>query len=282
VSFVDRSIYQLSRPVPLRTLVLRKLLKLWPVGSYETRLKIGAVNRPSYAWCLYYAAQQAKALGYSAITAVELGVAGGNGLVCMCEHRKTIKKELGIEVVLVGFDAGTGLPESSDARDVLYFWPAGSFVMDRGALEARIAGQATLVLGDISKTALAWNPSPDAPLGAIMFDLDLYTSTSAALAFLTKHNVLPRIWCYFDDVCGGPENAFTDSIGEREAIKQFNLKPERKLMNDHLSPAYAFKNVAPESWHQQIFLYHRMSHPQYSTCMYAEGERDQLQLHKSA
>ena len=194
MSFVDRCIYQLSRPVPLRTLVLRNLLKLCPIGSCEMRLQVGAVNRPYYAWCLYYAAQQAKALGYSAITAVELGVAGGNGLVSMCDHRKTIQKELGIEVVVVGFDAGTGLPESNDARDVLYFWPAGSFVMDRGALESRIAGQASLVLGEISKTALAWNPSPDAPLGAIMFDLDLYTSTSAAFAFLTKQNVLPRIW----------------------------------------------------------------------------------------
>jgi hypothetical protein len=278
VSLLDRSIYQLSRPVPLRTLILRKFLRRWPVGSYETRLRAGAVQRPNYAWCLYYAALQAKGLGYRAVTAVELGVAGGNGLVCLCDHRKTIQKELGIEVVLVGFDAGSGLPSSDDPRDVLYFWPPGSFAMDRDALEARITGQASLVFGDITQTAASWNPSPDAPLGAILFDLDLYSSTTGALSLLTKQNVLPRIWCYFDDICGGPENAFSDGIGEREAIRQFNLKPERKLLRDHLSPAYVFKGMVPESWHQQIYLYHRLSHPQYNQCLYAKGERDQLKL----
>jgi hypothetical protein len=103
----------------------------------------------------------------------------------------------------------------------------------------------------------------------------------AAFGLLTKQNTLPRVWCYFDDICGGPENAFTDSIGEREAIKQFNLMPERKILNDHLSLAYVFKYKTPDSWHQQLYLYHRLSHPEYNTCMYANGERDQLRLRKS-
>ena len=144
--------------------------------------------------------------------------------------------------------------------------------MDRSALEARIAGRASLVIGDIANTATSWIPNADAPLGAILFDLDLYTSTMAAFALLVKENVLPRIWCYFDDICGGPENAFSDGIGEREAIRQFNLMPERKLRHDRLSPAYVFKGMVPESWHQQIYLYHRLSHPQYNQCMYAKGE----------
>jgi hypothetical protein len=277
MSLLDRSIYQLCRPVPLRTLILRKLLR-WPIGSYEARLKAGAVQRPSYAWCLYYSALQARGLGYRAVTVVELGVAGGNGLLCLCDHRKSIQKELGIEVILVGFDAGSGLPNSDDERDVLYYWPPGSFVMDRSALESRIAGQASLVIGDIAKTAVSWNPDPDAPLGAVLFDLDLYTSTASALELLTKQDVLPRIWCYFDDICGRPENALSDGIGEREAIRQFNLKPERKLVRDHLSPAYVFKGMAPESWHQEIYLYHRLTHPRYNQCLGTQGALDQLQL----
>lgn len=282
MSLLDRCIYHLSRPVPLRALAVRKLLKEWPIGSYETRIRAGAVDRPNYAWCAFYAAQEAKALGYSAVTVAELGVAGGNGLVCLCEHREAIRRTLGIDVKVVGFDAGSGLPESSDPRDVLYFWPAGSFEMDRGALEKRIAGRASLVMGNISQTALTWTPDPGAPLGAILFDLDMYTSTTGAFALLGKQNVLPRIWCYFDDVCGGPENAFTDGVGEREAIRQFNLSPERKMMRDHLSPAYAFKHMVPESWHQHIYLYHRMNHPQYNQCKYAKGERDQLRLGRTA
>ena len=262
----------------MRTLFMRKLLRKWKIGSFETRVRASAVKRPNYGWCLYFAAQQAKLLGFKAVTVVELGVAGGNGLVCLCDMREEVKAALGIEIHLVGFDAGSGLPESTDPRDVLYFWPSGSFEMNRPALEARIAGRAELVIGDISKTALTWNPNPDAPLGAILFDLDLYSSTMGAFPLLTKQNSLPRIWCYFDDVSGGPENMTTDSIGEREAIKQFNLAPERKDMRDHISPAYCFKNLPPEGWHQQIYLYHRFSHPLYNKCLYGDRERDQLQL----
>jgi len=275
---MDTMIKYGSRPVPLRTMVLRRLLSRWPVGSYEARLLAGAVMRPHYGWCMYHAAVEAKALGYSAVTVIELGVAGGNGLICLCQHRKEIEEALGVEVLVVGFDRETGLPESTDSRDLPYFWPSGSFKMDRSALEMRLAGRAELILGDISRTSESWNARPDAPLGAVLFDLDLYTSTTAALAFLTKQYVLPRVWCYFDDICGGPENAITDSIGEREAIKHFNQNSERRLLNDHLSPAYAFSSMTPESWHQQVYLYHRLNHPDYNKCKYAPGERDQLGL----
>jgi hypothetical protein len=123
-------------------MVLRRLLSRWPVGSYEARILAGAVTRPHYGWCTYHAAVEAKALGYSAVTVIELGVAGGNGLICLCQHRKEIEKALGVEVLVVGFDAETGLPESADSRDLRYFWPSGSFKMDRITLETRLAGQA--------------------------------------------------------------------------------------------------------------------------------------------
>jgi hypothetical protein len=67
--------------------------------------------------------------------------------VNLCQHKSDIQKELGIEILVVGFDSGTGLPASQDSRDLLYFWPSGLFEMDRAALEKCIAGQAELVLG---------------------------------------------------------------------------------------------------------------------------------------
>lgn len=273
MSRVDLLIYHAARPMPLRTLMLRSLLRRWPVGSYEARLRAGAVLRPHYGWCMYYAAAEAKALGFLAVTVAEMGVATGYGLLCLCQHRKEIEKALGIEIVLVGFDAGTGLPASRDPRDLLYFWPAGSFEMDRALLEKQLDGKAQLIVGDIAETAQGWNPRPDAPLGAVLFDLDLYTSTANALSILTKQDVLPRVWCYFDDICGGPENALTDSIGEREAIKEFNQKPERRTLNDHLSPAYVFKNMVPEGWHQHIYLSHRLTHPLYNKSPFAPGQK---------
>lgn len=93
-----------------------------------------------------------------------MGVAGGSGLVCLLQHRAEVQKELGIEVVVAGFDSGAGLPPSTDSRDLLYLWPTGSFEMDRGALVKRIGGRAELVLGNVSKTVESWQPRADAPI----------------------------------------------------------------------------------------------------------------------
>jgi hypothetical protein len=261
---IDRIVDIASRPLPLRTLIVRRFLQRWPVGSYRTRLHAGAVERPHYGWCIYHAAIEARALGHKAMTVVELGVAGGNGVICILKHRHEIERDLGIQLVVVGFDAGTGLPPSEDPRDLLYCWSPGSFEMDRAALERRIHGQAELILGDVRHTIGHWNPRPDAPIGAIFFDLDLYSSTASAFALLEKESTLPRIWCYFDDICGSSLDAMTDRIGEREAIREFNLDPRRALQNDHLSPAYSFFGKPPEAWHQQIYAYHRMNHPDYN------------------
>jgi hypothetical protein len=269
VRLLDRAIKAATLPVPLRTILMRKLLRRIRAGSYLSRLSGGAVERPWYGWCLYQAAVEAKVLGYDAMTAVELGVAGGNGLICLCEHRDEIEKLLNIRILIQGLDTGLGLPPSKDSRDLLYCWPQGSFKMDREALDRRIAGRAELVIGNVSDTVKSWRGSPEAPLGAVFFDLDFYTSTRGALELLTKPNVLPRLWCYMDDICGYPENAYSDSIGVRQAIKEFNLGDDRIAMKDHLSQAYAFKGLWHEAWHEQIYVYHRLMHPSYDKCVSA-------------
>lgn len=273
---IDRMIGYFTRPVPLRTSAMRKLLQRFSIGSYPVRLSVGAVDRPWYGWCLYNAAAEAKALGYKAMTAVEMGVAGGRGLVCLCKHREEIQKLLGIEIVLAGFDTGAGLPRSEDARDLLYCWPAGSFEMDQAALGKRIAGRAELVIGNVEQTVQSWNPRPDAPLGVAIFDLDLYSSTASALPLLTRENVLPRVWCYLDDISGSSENFYTDRIGVRAAIGDFNAKPERNILKDHIMQAHVFRGHAPEDWHNRIYGYHRFSHPNYNTCL--SQEKHQLPL----
>jgi hypothetical protein len=276
MSLTDRLINFATKPVSYRQLFLRNLLRQWHIGSYKARLHAGGVHRPNYGWCTYYAAALAKALGHKAVTVVEMGVAGGNGLVCLCDNRRQIEKELGIEILVAGFDTGSGLPASTDYRDFLYAWPAGSFVMDRGALERRIGDQAKLVLGDVATSVANWQPDPQAPLGAVMFDLDYFSSTVNALPILTKENSLPRVWCYFDDVCTGPEEVTTEGLGEHEAIRLFNLAPERERLKDHVSRAYSFKGRMPEPWHQHIYIYHRFNHPDYNVCITAN--RDQLNL----
>lgn len=228
--------------------------------------------------CLYYGALQAKRLGYAAMTAVELGVAGGNGILCMSEHASTIQRELGIEIIVTGFDTGSGLPETSDSRDLKYYWNAGAFPMDYQALQARLAGKAELVMGNVADTCSKWSPPSNAPLGFIAFDLDLYSSTMAAFPLLEKDNVLPRIWCYFDDIADQPQSCLTDFLGETAAIKEFNQLPMRKRLQDNLSRARVFADHPTEPWHSKIYIYHRLTHPQYNISIYDRGSLDQLTL----
>ncbi len=70
-----------------------------------------------------------------------------------------------------------------------------------------------------------------------------------------------------DDICGYAENAYSDSIGVRQAIKEFNRAEEREVLRDHLSQAFVFKSLPNEPWHEQIYVYHRVAHPSYDVCL---------------
>lgn len=248
------------------------------LGSFEARLRGGGQRYQQYAMCLYYAALQARNLGHRAVTGVELGVAGGNGLLSMCEHADAIQKELGVEIVITGFDAGSGIPESSDPRDMKYYWSAGAFPMDLQALQARLAGRVELVIGDVADTCAKWTPRTSAPIGMVAFDLDLYSATMSAFSLLEKENVLPRIWCYFDDIVDEPQSCITDFVGEAAAIEEFNRMPNRGRLRDNLSQARVFAGRPVEPWHSQIYIYHRLTHPQYNVPVYDRSKVGQLAL----
>ncbi len=251
----------LTHPEPLRAVLFRRLISRWRLGEYALRLRFGAVDRPWYGWCVYHAALEAQALGYSAITAVELGVAGGSGLICLCDHADEVRRATGIEVVVYGMDTGQGLPQTGDWRDLLYCWPPGSFKMDAAKLRTRIGSRAQLVIGDVRESIANFKVSKSAPLGAVMIDLDLYTSTVAALDIFKTSDRLPRVWCYFDDIAGFPENAYCEKTGERAAINEYNLA------GGCLSPANCFKGLPVELWHSQVYVDHRLDHPDYNRCL---------------
>jgi hypothetical protein len=148
--------------------------------------------------------------------------------------------------------------------------------MDHAALKERVSGRADIVIGDVAETVKSWTGPTDAPLGAVMFDLDFYTSTRDALPILKTPAALPRVWCYMDDISGYPENAYSDSIGVRLAIREFNQHLDRQNANDHISPAFVFRGLSSEPWHEQIYIYHRLSHPDYNRCL--SSKKHQLPL----
>lgn len=124
--------------------------------------------------------------------------------------------------------------------------------------------RAKLMLGPVEKTLLTFLASNPAPVGFISFDLDYYSSTVQAFKLLDadKQILLPRIYCYFDDILG---HIYSDFTGERLAIREFNAAhPMRKI-----SPIYGLKHFLPkphdqEEWAEMIYLVHMFDHPQYS------------------
>src|SRR5579862_5305691 len=108
----------MKEPLPLRFSVLRWLDRRLDFLKYRTKLDLNAIERPHYGHCLLQAASLARTLGHRRISAIEFGVAGGNGLVALERHADYVRKETGVEVMTYGFDTGRGMPPPIDYRDM--------------------------------------------------------------------------------------------------------------------------------------------------------------------
>jgi hypothetical protein len=245
-------------------------------AGIQNRLRLGLIRRPAYAYCVYRAASLAKRLGYSRISALEFGVAGGNGLIALEEHAVDIGREIGVDIEVFGFDTGAGLPPPTDYRDLPYQWQEGSFSMDEESLRDKLS-RAKLVLGDIRDTATHFPEEyQPAPIGAVMFDLDLYSSTKAAMAIFDSDERyrLPRVFCYFDDIIGGEDECYSDFTGERLAIEEFNqTHPGKKLS---VTYNLTTKRMA-RRWFHQIYVLHDFEHTRYND--FVSESSQQLGLH---
>jgi hypothetical protein len=248
-------------------LLLKKLIqeaiRRTEFGSYQFRYRIGAVERPHYAYLVYQAAQLAARLQQSRVSVIEFGVARGAGLIVLEKHAEQIEKLFPVKIDIYGFDTGAGLPSPEDYRDLPYHWKAGFFRMDLGVLKKQLK-RAQLIIGDVRETADRFfrehNP---APVGAISQDLDFYSSTIASLRLFDSPAIrfLPRVFCYFDDTIGGDIALYNDFTGQRLAIHDFNNAHERVK----LSSIY-YLRAAPitKLWHHKMWSAHLFDHPQYT------------------
>jgi len=252
---------QLKALLHPRRFLLHKVRETF--GDYETKLKFGAISRPNYGYCLYNAAKLAKKLGYSKISAIEFGVAGGNGLLNFEFHAEQIRKLVSIDMEIYGFDTAEGLPKPLDYRDLPYHWKEGFYKMDVAALESKLK-KAKLVIGEVSDTLKSFfEKYKPAPIGAISFDLDFYSSTKSSLAtFLAPERyLLPRIFCYFDDTIGTEVELYNNFTGQRLAINEFN----RANDGIKLASPYLVNSGIWDTWRQQIWIAHLFNHSQYNT-----------------
>jgi hypothetical protein len=205
----------------------------------------------------------AAGLGIERISAIECGVAGGNGLIALESVAEFVEPLLGVGVDVFGFDSGTGMPEPRDLRDAPFAIRGGDFDMDVRALASRLS-RARLVFGHVEKTVSQWLAEEHPPIGFVAFDLDYYSSTVQALGLLDSDpgRVLPRVLCYFDDIFG---LGWSDFNGERAAITDFNEQhSDRKVGAVHGLKYSLPRSEFELSWPEKIFMAHLFDHHRYA------------------
>jgi hypothetical protein len=254
------------------------LWRRFPIGSIDTRVRYGIFTKPQYAYGVYAAADQAKRLGLRALSVVELGVAGGRGLLALEQIARAVAERFDMSVHVVGFDSGSGMPAPVDFRDLPHVWGRGFYRMDVDALTARLSSSTKLILGSVADTIGEWTPA--APLGFVAFDLDYYSSTKAALRVFEHPEPstrLPRCYCYFDDVMWPEHACHNEYTGELCAIREFN----EEHAFEKICPIHMFGNTRAlhEPWNEAMYVLHDFKHPLYCTNITAAGdEHTQLAL----
>lgn len=243
----------------------RGLWKRFPVGPLDLRMKWGILpDYPPYAYGVYFAAQLASNLGIRRISALELGVAGGRGLLALEKIASEVERRFGVGIDVVGFDTGEGMPDGVDYRDMQHVWRGGFYQMDADKLRKRLT-RAKLILGDVAHTAREWLDSAGvAPIGFVAFDLDYYSSTAKALRLFegTATTHLPRVHCYFDDIAGPEFACMNDYVGELLAIGEFNAGHATRKICQIRNLRCARKR--DENWYAQIYAFHDFEHPLYT------------------
>lgn len=218
--------------------------------------------RPSYLWGVLHAAHLAKTLGVGRISAIEFGVAEGEGLVALEAACFSVDQAFGVAFDVYGFDTGHGLPAPKDVRDLPNLFAEHQYRLDEPALRARLR-DAQLILDPIEKTLPTFIDRGCAPVGFVSIDLDLYSSTSKALTLFEagEELLLPRVHCYFDDITGltyGVHN------GELLAIAEFNASHNtRKISKIQAAEFYVPRIERRSLWTQKVYLAHMLDHSRY-------------------
>lgn len=260
-------------------LMLSMVKRMLPSGSFDAirqfarlsndvplghKLLWNAFPHSAYGYGLLHACSQAEKLGIREVSALELGVAGGNGLVALEKFARLVGKATGVKVRTFGFDTGAGLPPPADYRDMPYFFRSEDFTMDEEGLRARLK-TSELVLGDVVETMPEFlRRAGLPPIAFISFDLDYYHPTRSvleALAACPDELVLPRPFLYFDNTVGTPETLYSEFAGELLAIEEFNQADlGMKIARDRSLDRHAVRFL----WYQKMYVLHRFTHSDYT------------------
>jgi hypothetical protein len=215
--------------------------------------------RPHYETILLESTIEAKKLGYKEVSILELGVAGGNGIISLENYKKKIEKVTGVKINIFGFDYGEGLPTSNNKFDSPYFWSEGDYKMDKEKLKKKINSK--IFFGGIDKTFHSFIETNPSTISAIFFDLDYYTSTKSFLNQIPKNKDFfsPRVYCYFDDVFTTHHHS-NEHNGELLAIKEFNNENNEIKIGKSLADLNDFRFPLGNN---RFFMLHNFTHRDY-------------------
>ena len=272
----------LSKEVQLSILgvMLRRFVRAtdgFMTYSPQFRLDTQAIDRPHYAYCMLAAADLARRLGRAEISAIEFGVAGGNGLKFMCDFAEEVRRVTGVTVTCFGFDTGKGMPPPEGEKDLPYWFQEAQYVMDEPALRAKVPN-GKLVIGEIKDTLPTFfDAHAVPPIGAIFNDVDYWSSTRHSFDLFREVKsrpdaFLPRIFMYFDDIIGREFEMYGPHNGQLAAMHEFNAAQEDVKI--HLN-----QNLLPKThlaYRHQIYYAHLFRHPDYNRYI-GNQEQDNLQ-----
>ena len=210
-----------------------KILILRIIG-YEKPLRVALLKylslkfstfRPHYETLIYESSKNAIKLGFKEINIIELGVAGGDGIRSLAKYKKKVEKIFDIKINIIGFDTGAGLPNITLKEDLPFFWKQGDYTNKNLNNLEKSSDSIKIYEGNISNTLEKFISENDVKIGLIIFDMDLYSSTKTFLKkipeFSRKKLLLPRTFCYFDDLFVA-DYCLDDTNGEPLAIYEFN------------------------------------------------------------
>ena len=253
--FAMAGIKILDIPILDKNRVPVDILARWQ-AFYKEYYDEGKLFRQHYAHAIMLAAQLGRARNYLEISVIEFGVAGGTGLILAELYAAETTRLTGVQIQIYGFDMGSGLPRLNEG-DNYAAWIKGDYPMQYEKLSKQLHS-AKLVIGDIQETTKAFFVEyAPAPVGAMLIDVDLYSSTLPILNMLLESDIhyLPFVYMYFDDI--GPMYEFE---GEQKAIKEFNAKSR----DIKIAPEGVFDNILEDRWETPWFEFDgRCSPPNY-------------------
>ena len=249
--------------------VLQERSRVATNGDFRERVRYDLTPRAPYAFGLLAAADVARFFGVQTITAIEFGVADGAGLLDLCLLAADVTRCTGVGFEIFGFDTGQGLPPLNDYRDHPEIWTKGDFATtDKDAIERQLPPNASVIWGEVADTIgqFAVRLRPEAPIGFVAHDMDIYHSTKSALEIyrIDPHKILPVSLAYFDDTLGKPTRIGSLMrnrwAGQLRAIEEFNAENEDRKIDVIRTLKYR-RPLYLEQWLEQIHAVHVLDHP---------------------